>query len=130
MKLNDILHTVDEGLQDFSEISQTNPQDIDVTIRLLSDTVAMSFQPKKDFKNVEMVGWAVERAVQVVPDIIRLFLEGEPVLTLRGCVSCGDTLDEVKDLIQEAVRLHIDSLRDHGESIPTPSTTATTVHAA
>ena len=30
---------------------------------------------------------------------------------LPGCVSCGDTLEETKMLIQEAMRLHLDSLR-------------------
>jgi predicted RNase H-like HicB family nuclease len=49
---------------------------------------------------------------------------------LPGCVSCGDSVDEVKKLIQEAVRVHIESLRRHGESVPPPSTTATVVHAA
>jgi len=49
---------------------------------------------------------------------------------LPGCVSCGDTVDEAKILIQEAVQLHIESLRMHGESIPAPSTIATIVHAA
>lgn len=49
---------------------------------------------------------------------------------LPGCVSCGDTLDEVKDLIAEAVELHIDSLRRHGEPVPPPTATMHVVHAA
>ena len=49
---------------------------------------------------------------------------------LPGCVSCGDTLEEVKDLINEAVNLHIDSLRHHGEAVPKPSASTDTVHAA
>ncbi|MCK4850166.1 MAG: type II toxin-antitoxin system HicB family antitoxin [Phycisphaerae bacterium] len=49
---------------------------------------------------------------------------------LPGCVSCGDTLEEAKELIKEAVRLHIDSLRRHGEAVPNPSATTDTVHAA
>jgi hypothetical protein len=101
-KLNAIRYTVEEGLQD-SEIAEMNPEDIAVTIRLLSDTVAMSFQPKKEFKNVELVGWAVERAVMVVPDIIRLFLEGDPILTLRGCISCGQHICTGNFLIGPAV---------------------------
>lgn len=49
---------------------------------------------------------------------------------LPGCVSCGDTVDEVKHLIEEAVRLHIESLREHGEPVPPPSTLASVIHAA
>jgi predicted RNase H-like HicB family nuclease len=49
---------------------------------------------------------------------------------LPGCVSCGDTIDEAKAMIQEAVQLHIESLRNHGESVPAPSTITTVVHAA
>ncbi len=37
---------------------------------------------------------------------------------LPGCVSCGDSIEETKELIQEAIRLHIDSLRRHNEPIP------------
>lgn len=39
---------------------------------------------------------------------------------LPGCVSCGDTVEEVKALIREAIRLHIDSLRRHSEPVPEP----------
>ena len=49
---------------------------------------------------------------------------------LPGCVSCGDTLDEVRAIIQEAVGLHVKSLRQHGEPVPPPSALAWTVHAA
>lgn len=49
---------------------------------------------------------------------------------LPGCVSCGDTLEEVRDLINEAVSLHIDSLRCHSEPVPPPTATTHTVHAA
>ncbi len=49
---------------------------------------------------------------------------------LPGCVSCGDTIEEVRRLIEEAVDLHIDSLRRHGEAVPSPTATTHTVHAA
>jgi len=38
-----------------------------------------------------------------------------------GCVSAGSTLDEAKDMAQEALALHIDGMREDGETIPTPS---------
>ena len=49
---------------------------------------------------------------------------------LPGCVTSGDTVDEVKEAIREAVRIHIESLRQHGEEVPPPSITTCTVPAA
>ncbi len=49
---------------------------------------------------------------------------------LPGCVSCGDTVDEVRASIAEAVKVHIDSRRQHGESVPPPTATTHTIHAA
>ena len=49
---------------------------------------------------------------------------------LPGCTTCGDTVDEVRQNIGEAVSLYIESLREHGESVPPPSTTAEVVEAA
>ena len=49
---------------------------------------------------------------------------------LPGCVACGDSQEEVRRLIEEAVSLHIDSLRNHGEPVPSPSASTHTVHAA
>jgi predicted RNase H-like HicB family nuclease len=48
---------------------------------------------------------------------------------LPGCTSCGDTVDELKQNIREAVALYIESLRDHGESVPAPSTSVDVVEA-
>ena len=49
---------------------------------------------------------------------------------LPGCVTSGDSVDEVRALIEEAVMLHIDSLRSHGEVVPVPAATVHTIHAA
>lgn len=49
---------------------------------------------------------------------------------LPGCASCGDTVEEVRQRIREAVHLHIDSLRRHGEPVPPPAATTDTIHAA
>jgi predicted RNase H-like HicB family nuclease len=49
---------------------------------------------------------------------------------LPGCVSCGDTPAEVRALIAEAVRAHVDSLRVHGEPVPVPTATTDVVTAA
>lgn len=47
---------------------------------------------------------------------------------LPGCATCGDTVDETKHLIQEAIRLHVESLRQHHEPVPPPSAVACLVH--
>lgn len=49
---------------------------------------------------------------------------------LPGCVGCGDTEDEARGLIAEAVRLHIESLRAHGEPVPPATSKAYSVRAA
>lgn len=42
---------------------------------------------------------------------------------LPGCVAAGATLDETRRLMREAIiRLHIESLREHGEPVPEPAT--------
>jgi predicted RNase H-like HicB family nuclease len=46
---------------------------------------------------------------------------------LPGVGVVGDTLDEVERLIREAIALHLQSLREHGEPIPEPSAVAAAV---
>ena len=46
---------------------------------------------------------------------------------LPGCVATGTTVDEVEALIREAVVMHLESLRDHGEPIPQATTAAVRV---
>ena len=48
---------------------------------------------------------------------------------LPGCVAAGDTWTEVEELIREAIVLHLESLREHGEPIPEPQTTAALIEA-
>ena len=49
---------------------------------------------------------------------------------LPGLGVAGDSLEEVERLIREAIPLHIESLRAHGDPVPPPSTVATTIIAA
>jgi len=44
---------------------------------------------------------------------------------LPGCVATGETLDEVKQRMREAVDFHLDGLRADGISIPEPHTQST-----
>jgi predicted RNase H-like HicB family nuclease len=45
---------------------------------------------------------------------------GAYVPDLPGCVAVGETEDEVKQLIQEAIEFHLEDLTDSGASIPRP----------
>jgi len=49
---------------------------------------------------------------------------------LPGCVSTGTSVDEVTTNIREAIALHLESLREHGEEIPPATSRASTVHVA
>ena len=56
----------------------------------------------------------------------RVLLRKEPeggytviVPSLPGCVTCGDTIEEAIEMAKEAIELYIESLRAHGEDIPT-----------
>lgn len=40
---------------------------------------------------------------------------------LPGCISAGRTIDEAKELAQEALSLHIHGMLEDGEEIPPPS---------
>ena len=41
---------------------------------------------------------------------------------LPGCITTGKTKEETEQLIREAIELHIESLREHGEPVPQPTT--------
>jgi predicted RNase H-like HicB family nuclease len=43
---------------------------------------------------------------------------------LPGCVAAAPTLDEARDLMEEAIEFHIEGMRLHGETIPEPSSLA------
>jgi predicted RNase H-like HicB family nuclease len=43
---------------------------------------------------------------------------------LPGCMTTGRTLEETKTNIQEAIRGHLETLREFGDPIPPPSSLA------
>jgi predicted RNase H-like HicB family nuclease len=45
---------------------------------------------------------------------------GAYVPDLPGCVAVGGSREEVRELIREAIELHIESLRENGETVPEP----------
>ena len=44
-----------------------------------------------------------------------------------GCVATGTTREEVVSEVRQAIRFHIESLREHGEPVPEPHCTADVV---
>jgi predicted RNase H-like HicB family nuclease len=48
---------------------------------------------------------------------------------LPGCVATGDTVSDVEKEIAEAIRFHLDGMRDDGLPIPQPSAIAEYVEA-
>ncbi|HEX8069728.1 MAG TPA: type II toxin-antitoxin system HicB family antitoxin [Pyrinomonadaceae bacterium] len=46
---------------------------------------------------------------------------GAYVPDLPGCVAVGETLAEVETLIREAIKFHIEGLREEGLPVPEPT---------
>ncbi len=56
----------------------------------------------------------------------RIMLRKEPeggytvvVPSLPGCVTYGDTIEEAIEMAKEAIELYVESLKEHGEQVPT-----------
>lgn len=49
---------------------------------------------------------------------------GAYVPDLPGCISVGDSLEEVRQLIAEAIEFHIEGLREEGLEVPPPVSSA------
>ena len=39
---------------------------------------------------------------------------------LPGCVSTGETWEEMQEMIREAIAFHIEAMLEHGEALPEP----------
>ncbi len=48
---------------------------------------------------------------------------GAYVPDLPGCVAIGESIEEVRQLISEAIAFHVEGLREEGEPIPPPLST-------
>jgi len=46
---------------------------------------------------------------------------------LPGCIGCADTVEELRELMREAIEFHIEGLRIDGIEVPAPSIRASTV---
>ena len=49
---------------------------------------------------------------------------------LPGCTSCGETVDELRRNMRQAVAGHLSTLREFGEPVPPPTCTAEEVEVA
>ncbi len=54
---------------------------------------------------------------------------GAYVPDLPGCVAAAATEDEVRGLIRDAIALHLEGMREDGEPVPPPVTSAVLVEA-
>jgi len=49
---------------------------------------------------------------------------------LPGCIATGATIQETKDRIREAIKAHLEGMREDGDPIPTPKTICDCVDVA
>ena len=49
---------------------------------------------------------------------------GAHVPDLPGCIAAAETKDEVLALIREAIKFHLEGLRQDGQPIPAPASTS------
>ena len=49
---------------------------------------------------------------------------------LPGCIATGATREEVVRQIRDAIEFHIEGMREQGELVPAPQSTATVVEVA
>lgn len=55
---------------------------------------------------------------------------GAYVPDLPGCVTTGDTLDELRTMMREAIEFHLDGMRADGLPIPEPASRVAYVEVA
>lgn len=55
---------------------------------------------------------------------------GAYVPDLPGCAAVGETMDEARVLITEAIQFHIEGLREDGCVVPLPSSTVAFIDVA
>ena len=55
---------------------------------------------------------------------------GAYVPDLPGCIAAGQTKEEVKKLIQEAIKFHIEGLKEDGHPVPEPASSIEFIEVA
>jgi predicted RNase H-like HicB family nuclease len=49
---------------------------------------------------------------------------------LPGCIATGETLEDIKRLMEEGIAFHIEGLREDGLPVPEPSTQVAVIEVA
>jgi len=49
---------------------------------------------------------------------------------LPGCIATGTTVEETKERIREAIKIHLKGIREDGNEVPGPRTVCDTVEVA
>jgi predicted RNase H-like HicB family nuclease len=49
---------------------------------------------------------------------------------LPGCVACGDTLEETRHMMKQAIEMYIEALVEEGKPVPEPTTQAGPIEVA
>jgi predicted RNase H-like HicB family nuclease len=49
---------------------------------------------------------------------------------LPGCITTGETIEDIERLMQEAIEFHIEGLREDGLPIPEPTTAVSVIEVA
>jgi predicted RNase H-like HicB family nuclease len=55
---------------------------------------------------------------------------GAYVPDLPGCAAVGESREEVVELIRDAIELHLEAMREQGDTLPEPMSTAELVDIA
>lgn len=55
---------------------------------------------------------------------------GAYVPDLPGCVTVGETKEEVKQLIHEAIAFHLEGMKEEGLTIPEPASSSALIEVA
>jgi hypothetical protein len=74
-----------------------------VNVRLLSDTVAISLKFDDEILDEERKGLLITYMCYSVGQILSMFIEEEPVLVLRGCISFGQHISKGNFIVGPAV---------------------------
>ena len=82
--------------------------------------------PKGTLKSVLKQAGLIESMRDKRMDYVVIYEKGDSsygayVPDLPGCITVGETLEEVQTLIQEAIEFHIEGLQEDGDDVPQPS---------
>lgn len=96
-------------------------------LRLKSKDVVSDFEQHLDSSRIEERVLAMRYAM-IIETGKRNYSAYLP--DLPGCVATGETIEEVRQRMQEAIELHFAGMREDGLPIPEPTTLADYVEAA